>query len=136
MLLLFDRLFRVFEVQALLVQKAGNSLIYHKGDHCVQHALDEVERENQRHHADNRLPHRLAAQIKGGNIVIDDYVWIASRATILPNVHIGRGAVIATGAVVTKDVPPLAIVGGVPARIIKYRQDCMEYKLGFHYYFT
>ena len=73
---------------------------------------------------------------KGGNIVIDDYVWIASRATILPNVHIGRGAVIATGAVVTKDVPPLALVGGVPARIIKYRQDCMEYKLGFHYYFT
>lgn len=73
---------------------------------------------------------------KGGNVIIDDYVWIASRATILPGVHIGRGAVVASGAVVTKDVPPLAIVGGVPAKILKYRKDCMKYKLGFHYPLT
>lgn len=73
---------------------------------------------------------------KGGDVVIEDYVWIASRATILPGVHIGRGAVIASGAVVTKDVPELAIVGGVPAKILKYRKDCMLYKLGFHYPFT
>lgn len=73
---------------------------------------------------------------KGGDIIIEDYVWIASRATILPGVHIGRGAVIATGAVVTKDVPPLAIVGGVPARIINTRKDCMSYTLGHHYFLT
>lgn len=73
---------------------------------------------------------------KGGDVIIDDYVWIASRATILPGVHIGRGAVVASGAVVTKDVPPLAIVGGVPAKILKYRKDCMKYKLGFHYPLT
>lgn len=63
-------------------------------------------------------------------IVIEDYVWIASRATILPGVHIGRGAVIASCAVVTKDVPELAIVAGIPARVIGYRENVMNYKLG------
>ena len=63
-------------------------------------------------------------------VVIEDYVWVASRATILPGVTVGRGAVVACGAVVTKDVPPLAIVAGVPARIIGYRQDGMKYQLG------
>lgn len=56
-----------------------------------------------------------------GNIVISDDVWIGARATILSGVNIGQGAIIAAGAVVTKDVPPYAIVGGVPAKIIKYR---------------
>lgn len=56
-----------------------------------------------------------------GDIVVDDDVWIGYRATILSGVHIGQGAVIAAGAVVTKDVSPYAIVGGVPARVIKYR---------------
>lgn len=63
-------------------------------------------------------------------VVIEDYVWIASRATILPGVTIGRGAVVACGAVVTKDVPPLAIVAGIPARIIGTRKDGFNYKLG------
>ena len=50
-------------------------------------------------------------------------VWIGARATILDGVKIGDGAVIAAGAVVTKDVPSYAIVGGVPAKVIKYRFD-------------
>ena len=58
-----------------------------------------------------------------GNINIEDDVWIGYGATIMSGIHIGQGAVIAAGAVVTKDVPPYAIVGGVPARIIKYRFD-------------
>ena len=58
-----------------------------------------------------------------GDIVIDDDVWLGHGATILSGVHIGQGAVIAAGAVVTKDVPPYAIVGGNPAYIIKYRFD-------------
>lgn len=58
-----------------------------------------------------------------GNIIIDDDVWIGFRATILSGVHIGQGAVIAAGAVVTKDIPPYSIVGGIPAKIIKYRFD-------------
>lgn len=64
-------------------------------------------------------------------IIIEDYVWLASRVTVLPGVHIGRGAVVASGAVVTKDVPPLAIVAGVPAKIIGYRkEEALQYQLG------
>lgn len=56
-----------------------------------------------------------------GNIIINDDVWIGYGATIMSGVHIGQGAVVAAGAVVTKDVPPYAIVGGVPAKVIRYR---------------
>ena len=59
--------------------------------------------------------------ISKGDIVVDDDVWIGYGATIMSGVHIGQGAVVAAGAVVTKDVPPYAIVGGVPAKVIKYR---------------
>lgn len=59
--------------------------------------------------------------ISDGDIIIGDDVWIGYRSTILSGVHIGQGAIVAAGAVVTKDVPPYAIVGGVPAKVIKYR---------------
>lgn len=55
--------------------------------------------------------------------MIGNDVWIGYEAVIMPGVHIGDGAIIGTRAVVTKDVPPYAIMGGVPARIIKYRFD-------------
>lgn len=61
--------------------------------------------------------------ISKGDIIVDDDVWIGQRATILSGVHIGQGAIVAAGAVVTKDVPPYAIVAGVPAKVIKYRFD-------------
>lgn len=54
-------------------------------------------------------------------VEIGEYVWIGMRVTILPGVRIGDGAVIAAGAVVTKDVPECAIVGGNPAKVLKYR---------------
>lgn len=54
-------------------------------------------------------------------IKIGHDVWIGSSAIITRGVHIGNGAIIAAGAVVTKDVPPYAIVGGIPAKIIKFR---------------
>ncbi len=56
-------------------------------------------------------------------VEIGDDCWIGGRVTILPGVHVGNGAVIAAGAVVTKDVPPYAVVGGVPAKIICNRKD-------------
>ena len=68
----------------------------------------------------------------GGDVIIEDHVWIASRVTILPNVRIGKGAVIACGAVVTKDVPELTIVGGVPAKIIGKRENPLIYELNYH----
>ncbi len=63
----------------------------------------------------------------GGDVIIEDYVWIASRATILPGVSIGRGSVVASCAVVTKDVPPFTVVAGVPAKAIAKRKDVLEY---------
>lgn len=56
-----------------------------------------------------------------GPIVLEDDVWLGFRSIIMSGVTIGKGAVVAAGAVVTKDVPPYAIVGGVPAEVIKYR---------------
>ena len=52
-------------------------------------------------------------------IVLGKNVWIGANATVVPGVSIGDGAVVAAGAVVTKDVPPNVVVGGVPARILK-----------------
>lgn len=66
---------------------------------------------------------------RGGPVVIEDYVFIGARATILPGVRVGKGAVVAAGAVVTKDVPNYQIVGGVPARPIGQRSPDLRYSL-------
>ena len=55
-------------------------------------------------------------------IVIEDYAWICTGAIILPGVTIGRGAVVAAGSVVSKDVAPYTVVGGSPAHFIKHRK--------------
>lgn len=55
------------------------------------------------------------------NTTVGNDVWIGANAVIIDGVHIGDGSIIAAGAVVTKDVTPYAIVGGVPAKVIKYR---------------
>lgn len=54
-------------------------------------------------------------------VIVGNDVWIGSRVMVVGGVTIGDGAVIAAGAVVTKDVPPYAVVGGVPAKVIRYR---------------
>lgn len=56
-----------------------------------------------------------------GDIIIEDDVWIGYGATIMSGVHIGKGAVIAANAVVTKNVPAYAIVAGIPAKLVRYR---------------
>jgi maltose O-acetyltransferase len=70
--------------------------------------------------------------VQGGPVVIEDRVYVATRATILPGVTIGEGAVVAAGAVVTKDVAPYTIVGGVPARLIGERTRDLTYQLDWH----
>ncbi len=56
-------------------------------------------------------------------VVIEDDVWVGTRAIILHGVTIGRGSIIAAGAVITRSVPPYAIAGGLPARVLKFRWD-------------
>ena len=58
-----------------------------------------------------------------GDIVVGDDVWIGENAIVCSGVAIGQGAIVAAGAIVTKDVEPYAIVGGNPAKVIKYRFD-------------
>jgi maltose O-acetyltransferase len=72
---------------------------------------------------------------KGAAVSIHDHAIISTRSTILPGVTIGEGSVVASGAVVTKDVPPYTIVGGVPARFIRERTRNLTYELAFRRYF-
>jgi len=67
----------------------------------------------------------------GAAVHIEDFVFVGARAIILPGVTVGRGAVVAAGAVVTKDVEPLTIVGGVPARPIGTRSQELKYSLDY-----
>lgn len=86
---------------------------------------------NRNHNIKNITTHRLNVKYNNkdvagslkykGDIVIDNDVWVGNNVTLLPNIHIGDGAVIGTSAVVTKDIPPYAIVGGNPAKVLKYR---------------
>ena len=65
----------------------------------------------------------------GQHVIIEDYVWVCSRAIILPGVTIGKGAVVAAGAVVTRNVMPYTVVGGVPAKQIAKRNENLTYDL-------
>ena len=73
-------------------------------------------------------PYFRATKSKVGPIIIGDRAWIGPRVTILHNVHIGEGAVIAAGAVVTKDVEPFTVVGGIPAKKIAERNHNLMYE--------
>ncbi len=68
------------------------------------------------------IPMRLQGDSGTMETIIGNDVWIGTRAIIMPGVRIGNGVIIGAGAVVTKDVPDYAIVGGIPARILKYRK--------------
>jgi maltose O-acetyltransferase len=73
---------------------------------------------------------------QGGEVILGDHVWIAYRAIILPGVTIGEGAVVAAGAVVTRDVEPFAIVAGVPAHKVGERNRDLTYRLHYHPIFS
>lgn len=68
------------------------------------------------------IPMRLQGCPEPQQTVIGNDVWIGTRTIIMPGVKIGNGVIIGAGAVVTKNVPDYAIVGGVPAKIIRYRK--------------
>ena len=74
-------------------------------------------------HAFERIdvPIKMQGKHSPEQLIVDDNVWIGARVIVLPGVHIGHDAVIGAGAVVTKDVPPYAIVAGNPAKILRMR---------------
>jgi acetyltransferase-like isoleucine patch superfamily enzyme len=67
----------------------------------------------------------------GAPVTVGNYAWLASHCIVLPGVTIGEGAVVAAGAVVSRDVAPYTMVGGVPARYIKDRNRDLRYTLGY-----
>ncbi|MBE7535304.1 MAG: acyltransferase [Anaerolineales bacterium] len=78
-------------------------------------------------HSENHNFDQLGTPMKDqgvvrNGIVIEDDCWLASGCVILSGVHLGRGSIVAAGAVVTKDVPPYSVVAGVPAKVIKQRR--------------
>jgi len=89
----------------------GPNVSFHSGNHSTSY----IGRFMSSVGEDEKLPG------DENGIVVEDDVWIGSRAVILDGVKIRRGAVVAAGAVVTGNVPPYVVVGGVPAKIIKFR---------------
>lgn len=69
-------------------------------------------------------------------VMIEDFAWLSCRTVVLPGVRVGQGAIVAAGAVVTKDVEPYAIVAGIPARKIGERSRDLRYRLkpGSHFW--
>lgn len=67
---------------------------------------------------------------KGAPVTIQDFAWICSRSVILPGITIGEGAVVASGAIVTKDVPPYSVVAGILAKVIGHREQ-KSYDYGY-----
>jgi maltose O-acetyltransferase len=68
-------------------------------------------------------PDRRSGPLEARPITIHDAAWVGARATLLPGVTVGEGAVVAAGAMVTKDVPPHTVVAGVPANVIRHFDD-------------
>jgi 3-hydroxyethyl bacteriochlorophyllide a dehydrogenase len=76
-------------------------------------------------------PHSLQHDTRPGSVVVGHHAWLAARATILPNVTIGAGAIVGASSVVTRNVEELEIVGGSPARHIGWRKNDLSYELSF-----
>ncbi len=79
-----------------------------------------------REHKTDRATSMMSQTKISKKIIIEDDVWIGAHAVILKGVRVKKGAVVAAGAVVTKDVPEYSFVAGVPAKVIKYREDMEE----------
>ena len=79
---------------------------------------------------DHRDPDFLCISTLGTKlcpVVIDDYVWLGPNVIVLPGVHIGEGAVVGAGAVVTKDILPYTVNAGIPAKVVGERPRGLRY---------
>lgn len=111
----------VINKNVLLDGRGGNLVIGHNVD-----IAQEVQIWTLAHDKNDDRHSRLAK-----NVTIGHHAWICTRSIVLPGVTIGEGAVVASGAVVTKDVPAKSIVAGVPARVIGKRENELTYKLNY-----
>jgi chloramphenicol O-acetyltransferase type B len=117
----------------------SNFSIHGKGNVTIGryfHSAENVTILTQNHNYSNATKIPYDDVIVTKSTTIKDFVWIGHGAILMPGVTIGEGAIVAAAAVVTKDVPDLAIVGGNPARIIKYRDaeqfNLLKNKEAFH----
>lgn len=99
-------------IAALDSVKIGNYVLIASHVYISDHDHGEITKEDLLKHPNQRA-------LVSSPVVIEDDVWIGEKATILKGVTVGKGSVIAAGAVVTKNVPPYSVAAGVPARIIK-----------------
>lgn len=106
-----------FNIGAHINASCGGNIII--GDHCPIGPGVVLRTAN--HRFQNRGVNIQEQGHQIGDIVIEDDCWIGANAIILGGVHIGKGAIIGAGAVVTKDIPSMAIAVGVPAKVLKYR---------------
>jgi maltose O-acetyltransferase len=68
-------------------------------------------------------PTARVGRLRYAAVTIEDGVWIAAGVTLLPGVTVGHGAIVAAGSVVTRDIPPNSLVGGIPAKVIRWLKD-------------
>lgn len=94
---------------------------FHSGTECL------IITSNHNYDNGKAIPYDDTHIIK--NVVIEDNVWLGDRVIILGGVNIGEGAIIQAGAVITKDIPPLSIAGGNPAKVFKERNKSHYYDL-------
>lgn len=104
------------EENAFIRAEGGVSI----GDNCIMAANFSLYTYNHNYFGE-QLPYDHTNIYK--EVVIGDNVWMGRNVSVLPGVTIGEGAIVGLGSVVTKDVPPCAIVGGNPAKVIKFRDQ-------------
>ena len=101
---------------------------FHSGEECM------IITQNHNYDKGDAIPYDTTYEFK--EVIIEDNVWFGNRVTVVNNVRIGEGAVIAAGAVISKDVPKYAIMAGNPAKVIKYRDiehyERLKAKRKFH----
>ena len=91
------------------------------GDNVMM-GIDVIILTREHYHNDVNIP-MICQGSYASKVIIEDDVYIGTRSVILPEVRIGEGVIVGTGAVVTEDVPPYSIVGGVPAKVLKMRNE-------------
>ncbi len=110
-----------------------NSII---GDNCLLDGRNSITIESNVNISSNVQVYTLqhdtqssSFSCNGGAVVIKKHSWVSSNSTILPNVSVGEGAVLACGSIATKDIEPFSIYGGIPARFLKKRNKNLDYQL-------